>query len=134
MTLTNDLCVIKCLPCIILHVCTKKEISARKRFKDIPLARKCNQEVTDWLTFFCKKQYAPSFYRSRFKYGIRSVNTQHFHSYCSCKNVLFMGQSDLDPRTIDLYLNVTIPVWILYKYEYVAQVKRPKLRDNNSMS
>ena len=36
-----------------------------------------------------------------------------------------MGQSDIDPRTIDLYLNVTIPFEILYQYEYVPQVERP---------
>ena len=37
------------------------------------------------LTFCLKEQYAPSFYRSRFKYGVRSLNTQHFHSYFSRK-------------------------------------------------
>ena len=31
-TLTNDLFVSKHLPCIILHLCTEKEVSARKRF------------------------------------------------------------------------------------------------------
>ena len=39
-------------------------------------------------------------------------------------NVLVMGQSDLDPRTIDLNLNVNLPIEILYQYEYVAQVER----------
>ena len=51
LILTNDLFVIKHLPCIILHLCTEKEVSARKRFSDIPLERRCNQEVTGWLTF-----------------------------------------------------------------------------------
>ena len=72
------------------------------------------------LTFCLKEQYAPSFYRSRFKYGVRSLNTQHFHSYCSSKNVLLMGQNDLDPGTIDLNLNVNLAIEILYQYEYVA--------------
>ena len=35
-----------------------------------------------------------------------------------------MGQSDLDPRTIDLNLDVNLPIEILYQYEYVAQVER----------
>ena len=35
-----------------------------------------------------------------------------------------MGQSDLDPRTIDLNLYVNLPIEILYQYEYVAQVER----------
>ena len=35
-----------------------------------------------------------------------------------------MGQSDIDPRTIDLNLNVNLPIEILYQYEYVAQVER----------
>ena len=76
------------------------------------------------LTFCLKEQYAPSFYRSCFKYGVRSLNTQHFYSYCSSKNVLFMGQNDLDPQTIDLNLNVYLAIEILYQYEYVAQVER----------
>ena len=37
-------------------------------------------------------------------YCICISNILYFHSYCSYKNVLFMGQSDLDPRTIDLNL------------------------------
>ena len=64
------------------------------------------------------------FYRSCFKYGVRRLNTQHFHSYCSSKNVLFVGQNDLDPRTIDLNLNLNLAIEILYQYEYVAQVER----------
>ena len=35
-----------------------------------------------------------------------------------------MGQSALDPRKIDLNLNVNLPIEILYQYEYVAQVNR----------
>ena len=35
-----------------------------------------------------------------------------------------MGQSDPNPRTIDLNLNVNLPIEILYQYEYVAQVER----------
>ena len=35
-----------------------------------------------------------------------------------------MGQNDLDPRTIDLHLNVNLAIEILYQYEYVAQVER----------
>ena len=42
------------------------------------------------LTFCLKEQYAPSFYRSRFKYSVRSLNTQHFHSFYSSK-MLFFG-------------------------------------------
>ena len=78
----------------------------------------------DTLIFCPKEQYAPSFDRSRFKYGVRSLNTQHFHGYCSSKNVLFMGQSDLDPRTIDLDLNVILFIEIVYQYDYVSQVER----------
>ena len=76
------------------------------------------------LTFCLKEQYTPSFYRSRFIYGIRSWNTQHSHIYCSSKNILFMGQIDLDPRQIDLNLNVNLAMEILYQYEYVAKVER----------
>ena len=35
-----------------------------------------------------------------------------------------MGQSDLDPRTIDLNMNVNLPIEILYQYEYVVQVEK----------
>ena len=35
-----------------------------------------------------------------------------------------MGKNDLDPRTIDLNLNVNLAIEILYQYEYVAQVER----------
>ena len=38
--------------------------------------------------------------------------------------MFFLGQSDLDPRTIDINLNVNLPIEILYQYEYVAQVER----------
>ena len=51
LTLTNDLFVILRLPCIIVHLCTEKEVSERKRFEDIPLKRRHNREVTGWLTF-----------------------------------------------------------------------------------
>ena len=37
---------------------------------------------------------------------------------------LFMDQSDLDPRTIDLDLYVNFPIEILYRYEYVEQLER----------
>ena len=76
------------------------------------------------LTFCLKEQYAPPFYRSCFKYAVWSLNTEHFHSYFSSKNVLFMGKNDIDPRTIDLNLNVNLAIKILYQYEYVAQVER----------
>ena len=32
-----------------------------------------------------------------------------------------MGKSDLDPRTIDLNLNVNLPIEILYQYEYAEK-------------
>ena len=35
-----------------------------------------------------------------------------------------MGQNDLDPRTIDLNLNVNLAVEILNQYKYGAQVER----------
>ena len=35
-----------------------------------------------------------------------------------------MGQNDLDPRTMDLNLNVNLAIEILYQYEYVAHVER----------
>ena len=38
-----------------------------------------------------------------------------------------MDQSDLDHWTIDLNLNVNLPIEILYQYEYVAQEERLKL-------
>ena len=45
----------------------------------------------DWPLNFClKEQYAALFCRTRFKYGVRSLNTQHFHSHWSSKNVLFV--------------------------------------------
>ena len=74
------------------------------------------------LTFYLKEQYAASFCRSCFKYEVRSLNTQHFHF--SYKNVLFMGQSDLDPRKIDLNLYGNLPIEILYQYAYIAQLER----------
>ena len=38
--------------------------------------------------------------------------------------MFFMDQNDLDPRTIDLHLNVNLAIEILFQYEYVAQVER----------
>ena len=35
-----------------------------------------------------------------------------------------MGQNDLDPRTIDLNLNMNLAIEILHRYEYVEQVER----------
>ena len=35
-----------------------------------------------------------------------------------------MGQNDIDPRTIDLNLNVNLAIEILYQYEYAAQVEK----------
>ena len=35
-----------------------------------------------------------------------------------------MGQSDLDPRKIDLNLYGNLPIEILYQYEYVAQLEK----------
>ena len=35
-----------------------------------------------------------------------------------------MGQNDLDPRTIDLNLNMHLAIEALYQYEYVAKVER----------
>ena len=35
-----------------------------------------------------------------------------------------MGKNDLDPRTIDLILNVNLAIEIVYQYDYVAQVER----------
>ena len=35
-----------------------------------------------------------------------------------------MGQSDLDPRKIDLNLYGNIPIEIMYQYAYVAQLER----------
>ena len=92
----------------------------------MPLERKCNQEVTGWLTFDLLPQRAicTLFLPFTFQILSRSLNTQHFHSYCSCKNVLFMGQSDLDPRTIDLILYVSRPVELWYKDDYVVQTGR----------
>ena len=109
---------------MILHLCTNNEVSAMKRCLDFPSERKCNQEVTGWLTFCLKEQYAASFCRSRFKYEVRSLNTQHLNSYSSYKNVLFMGQSDLDPRTIDLNIYGNLPIKILYQYAYVTHLER----------
>ena len=72
------------------------------------------------LTVCLKEQYAAPFCRSHFKYEVRSLNTQHFHSYCSYKNVLFMGQSDLDPQKIDLNLYGNLPNEIYYtKYTHM---------------
>ena len=39
-----------------------------------------------------------------------------------------MGQNGLDPRTIDLNINVNLAIEILYQHEYVAQVDRLKYR------
>ena len=35
----------------------------------------------------------------------------------------FMGQNDLDPRTIELNLNMNLAIEILYQDENVAQVE-----------
>ena len=41
-----------------------------------------------WSVTFCRKeQNAASFCRSCFKYGVGSLNIQHFHNYCSYKNL-----------------------------------------------
>ena len=41
---------------------------------------------------FClKAQFPASFYLSRFKYEAKSLNTQHFHSYCSSKKCFVFG-------------------------------------------
>ena len=81
------------------------------------------------MTFCLIEQDVSSFYRSRFKYGVRSWKTQHFRSYCSRKNVLFMGQSDIDPRAriIDLNRYVNLPIKILRQYEYAAELERLNL-------
>ena len=34
-----------------------------------------------------------------------------------------MGKNDLDPRAIDLNLDVNLAIEVLYQYEYVAQVE-----------
>ena len=78
----------------------------------------------DLWPFASKSKIAASFCRSGFKYGVRSLNTQHFHSYCTYKNVLFMDQSDLHSRTIDLNLYGNLPIEILYQYEYVVQLEK----------
>ena len=35
-----------------------------------------------------------------------------------------MGKNDLDPRTIDLNLNVNLAIEIVYQYEYVSHVEK----------
>ena len=76
-----------------------------------------SHRLADLWPFASKSNDAPSFYRSRFKYAVRSLNTQYFHSYFSSENVIFMGKNDLDPRTIDLHLNVNLAIEILYQNE-----------------
>ena len=90
-----------------------------------PFASKNNTHLLtfEFRTSLGTSVFAPS-YRSCFKYGVRSLNIQRFNSHCSSKYVLFMGQSDLDPRTIDLNLNVNLPIEILYQYKYVEQAER----------
>ena len=39
-----------------------------------------------------------------------------------------MGKNDLDPRTIDLNLNVNLAIEILHQYEYIVQVERLNYR------
>ena len=110
--------------------CIFVQIRKYLRWRDVKTFRQngsaTRKSQVGWpLTFCLKEQYAASFCRSRFKYEVRSFkNTQHFHSYCSNKKVLFMGQSDLDPRKIDLNLYGNLPAEILYKYEYVAHLER----------
>ena len=109
--------------------CIFVQISKYLRWRDVKIFLQ-NRSATrksqvGWLLIFClKEQYADSFCRSRFKYEVRSLNTQHFHSYCSYKNVLFVGQSDLDPQKIDLNLYGNLPIELLYQYAYVAQLER----------
>ena len=93
MTLTNDLLFFNIfLASSCIFVQGKKYL--RRRYFNIFLENggATKKSQVGWpLTFCLKEQYAPCFYRSRFKYWVRSLNTQHFHSYCSSKNVLFMG-------------------------------------------
>ena len=67
-----------------------------------------SHRLADLWPFASKSKNAPSFYRSRFKYAVRSLNTQHIHSYFSSKNVLFMGKNDLDHEQL-----TKTSIWIL---------------------
>ena len=98
---------------------SKREVpEGYSKFKS-PKTRQVQERLVSTL-----EQYAPSFYRSRLKYVVWSWNTHHFHSYCSSRNVLFMGQSELDPWTIYLNLNVNLHIEIFYQYYYVAHIER----------
>ena len=107
---------------------TNSKVYVIKRGKRFPSERKCNQEVTGCLTFdrLLQRSICTSFYRSRFKYWVRSLHPQHSYSHCSSKTVSFMSQSDLDPRTIDLNLHVNPSIEVFYQcmYENVAQLER----------
>ena len=46
-----------------------------------------SHRFADLWPFASKSKFAASFCRSGFKYGVRSLNTQHFHSYCTYKTV-----------------------------------------------
>ena len=45
-----------------------------------------------------------------------------------------MGQNDLDPRTIDLNLNVNLVIEKVYQVRVCCTGRETELRDNNSMS
>ena len=113
------------LSAFLASSCTFVHIRKYLRWRDVKISLQNGSTIrksqVGWpLTYCLKEQYAASFCRSRFKYEVRSLHTQSFHSYCSYKNVWFMGQSDLDPRKIDPSLYRNLPIEILYQYVNVA--------------
>ena len=65
-----------------------------------------------------------SLYRLSFDYEVRILNMTKIRSYNTGKNDPFMGHSDLDPKKIGLFLYTSIPIKLLYRYQYVVQPDR----------
>ena len=70
-----------------------------KRCSDFPSQRKCNKEVTGRLIFDLLPQKAIRglFLPSKFQIKSKKLKYSNFSLLLHTQNVLFMGQSDLDP-------------------------------------
>ena len=76
------------------------------------------------LTFRLKDQNLASFPRLSFEYEVRSLIIAKIPRYCTGKNAPFLSHSDLDFQNIDPLLYGSIPLMIMYQYQYVVQPDR----------
>ena len=76
------------------------------------------------LTFRFKNQNLASYPRLSFEYEVRSIIIGKILRYCTGKNAPFLSHNDLDLQNIDPLLYGSIPLMIMYKYQYVVQPDR----------